>query len=74
MDCPECERLLTELENREEVYFNALARAGTDTERLNPNHYFRLRKAVQDAKLWVDLVVEDFQKHQDQHAVVEVNS
>ena len=70
MDCPECERLQAELDRREEMYFDALGRAGADAERKNPNHYFRLRKAVQDAKLGVELVVEDFQKHQDQHAVV----
>lgn len=70
MSCPECERLLAELESREEVYFDALARAGTDAERLNPNRYLHLRKAVRDAQLGVGLVVEDFQKHQDRHAVV----
>ncbi len=70
MSCPECERLLAEVESREEVYFEAIGRAGTDVEGANPNHYFRLRKAVQDAKLGLDLVVEDLQQHQDQHAVL----
>lgn len=70
MSCPECERLLAELESREEVYFDALGRARTDSERQNPNHYLRLLKAVQDAKLGLDLAAEIFQQHQDQHPVL----
>jgi hypothetical protein len=70
MECCECERLLAELDRWENVYFDALGRAGSDTERANPNHYFRLRKAVQDAKLGLDLAVEILQQHQDEHALV----
>jgi len=70
MKCPECERLLAELTDREEVYFDALGRARGDAERVNPNHYFRLRKAVQDAKLGLDIVVDDLQQHQHQHPVL----
>jgi len=70
MNCPECERLLAELESRETVYFDALARARSDAERENPDHYLGLHKAVQDAKLGLDLVAEVIQQHTDEHPVV----
>ena len=71
MSCPECERLLAEFDRREETYFDALGRAGADPQRVNPNHYFRLRKAVQDARQGLYVVVEDLYHHQDAHALVQ---
>ena len=70
MNCLECERLRAEFGYREDTYFEALGRAGADPKRANPNHYFRLRKAVEDARLGLDLVAEELHHHQDQHAVV----
>ena len=49
---------------------DALREMGADPKRANPNHYFRLRKAVEDARLGLDLVAEELHHHQDQHAVV----
>lgn len=70
MNCPECERLEDEFERCEEMYLDALDRAGSDRQRANPHHYFRLRKAVQDAKLGLDLVSDELNHHQAEHAVV----
>jgi hypothetical protein len=67
MNCAECKRLLAELDHREEMYFDALGHARTDAERENPSHYSGLHKAVQEARLGLDIVVEDLQQHRSSH-------
>jgi hypothetical protein len=67
MNCRECDRLAAKLNRCQEVYYEALGRARSEAEAVNPNHYFRLKRAVQEAKLGLDSAVQDFRQHQEVH-------
>ncbi len=70
MNCRECERLAANLNRRQEVYCDALGWARSEAEAVNPNHYFRLRKAVREAKFGLDSAVQDLRRHQQEHRFV----
>ena len=74
MKCRECDRLAATVDRRQELYLDALGRARSVAENVNPNHYFRLKKAVEDARFGLDMVMEELLRHRDEHTVVKTSS
>lgn len=70
MDCAECQRLTIERERLQRAYETAHAALNAIETSTDSDEYTRLRAAVQEAKLDLDVASIQFSQHQDRHATV----
>jgi len=71
MDCPECDRLGAEYEKRSREYTAAIQRHNTGARTALRDEYSKLRTALEDARLDLDIAQRQFEKHRRTHPVGE---
>ncbi len=63
MDCPECDRLGAEYENLSREYTAAIQRHNAGVGTTSRDEYSKLRAALEDARLDLDIAQREFEKH-----------